>query len=312
MILLLHAERQANDKTIWILIDEPENALHADAQHYLRQFLEGIASSEKIQVIYATHSPAMLNPLKSRSIRLFTRTQKEGVPTSMVNNAPFEDNFYPVRTSLGLSPIDSLLYAPVTIIVEGKTEIYVLPEILLQLEEAGLAEFQGAREIISMCHFLIGGGSRFVYWCRIAQSQGAIPIFFVDADMKRRVEQAQVQKNCPSVAVISLQDTDEIEDIFLDQEIYFAALQDYFNDSSLTVQAFQEWLEKELENNPDFSRRPTSKQIEMWLSIKSSLSYRKPEIMRRAVQKITNVQEQVKIYPFQELMKALHEAIKRI
>lgn len=311
MVLLLDAQKKAQEETVWILIDEPENALHADAQHYLRQFLEDLAVSDKIQVMYATHSPAMINPLRAHSIRLFKRIQKNGIPTTIVDNTPYEENFYPIRASLGISPSDSLLYAPITVVIEGPTEQLVIPEILKRLEETGHATFEGVQRLLSLSHFLVGQGGSLDYWCRLAQSQGATPIFFVDADMRKRVEQARIREKCANVSIVDLGDSREIEDI-VDQEVYFAALQEYLEDPSLSTAEFQRWLSAASEERPNLSRMATSKKIEYWLvNAKGHTTYRKPQIMRLALQKITDIEQQIEIAPFEELVRAMRNAIQK-
>ena len=57
----------SGDQYVILYFDEPENSLHSDAQHAFRQVLEAVAQHEHIQVIYATHSPAMINPRPARS-----------------------------------------------------------------------------------------------------------------------------------------------------------------------------------------------------------------------------------------------------
>ena len=115
-----------------VLLDEPENSLHADAQHALRYRLEKLATQPKIQVIYATHSSCMINPSRARSLRLLSReVSPNGNPTTRVNNEPYEGGGYQlVRTSLGMSPADSLLYGAITVVVEGDTEELALARIL--------------------------------------------------------------------------------------------------------------------------------------------------------------------------------------
>src|SRR5262249_54336360 len=58
---VLIARRTTNSGHLYLLFDEPETSLHADAQHYLRATLESIAEDKYIQVVYATHSPCMIN-----------------------------------------------------------------------------------------------------------------------------------------------------------------------------------------------------------------------------------------------------------
>jgi len=108
-----------NDDYHVILVDEPEASLHADSQHLVRSLLESLGAQPRVQVIYATHSPSMVNVLRPHNVRLLERKRVEATATSIVANRPFEGGFQPVRASLGITPADSLLYAPVAIVVEG-------------------------------------------------------------------------------------------------------------------------------------------------------------------------------------------------
>jgi len=59
MVSIAKVDSQSDQ--VCILYDEPESSLHADAQHILRTLLENLATKENVQVIYATHSPSMIN-----------------------------------------------------------------------------------------------------------------------------------------------------------------------------------------------------------------------------------------------------------
>lgn len=68
-----------------VLYDEPEASLHSDAQHMLRRLLESVASHPTIQVVYSTHSPAMINTLRPQSIRVMERTCEGGKAVSALS-----------------------------------------------------------------------------------------------------------------------------------------------------------------------------------------------------------------------------------
>ena len=143
-----------------LLYDEPENSLHADAQHSLRRVLESYAQHPNIQIIYATHSPSMINPSRPKNLRLLTRVQTtEGVATTRISNKPYTDNnFQMIRASLGMSPADSLLYAPISVIVEGATETLGLNRLFRSLmKDAKNDLHRELHRLIGHIHFC---------WCR--------------------------------------------------------------------------------------------------------------------------------------------------
>ncbi len=69
-----------------ILYDEPENSLHADAQHVLRAMLEKLAAKENLQVIYTTHSPSMINSYHHTGLRLLKRARVNDRPHQLSNS----------------------------------------------------------------------------------------------------------------------------------------------------------------------------------------------------------------------------------
>ena len=260
-----------------ILIDEPENSLHADAQHVFRSFLEALAKRPTVQVIYATHSSAMINSLKCEGLRLLKRVNRDGKATTEIINHPVGDNFYPVRLSLGISPADSLLYAPITLILEGKTELRALPILLRRLANENISGFESVLELLSLTHVVDGHGDKFDKWCGMAESQGSKAVAFVDGDKQQRV--VQFKQQYPDIPIIELPPNTEFEEI-VPREGYFSSLAAVYGDD-LTVASFDEWLNK----NKQHTKRLFSKRIERWLDDEfPSLSYDKDEVMKHVTE----------------------------
>jgi ABC-type transport system involved in cytochrome c biogenesis ATPase subunit len=244
-----------------ILLDEPENSLHADAQHSLRRLLERLADSPLAQVIYATHSPAMINNMRPGAIRVVERKEQDGRPTSVVHNQAFRDNFHRVRSSLGITPADSLLFAPVTVIVEGPTEARCIPLLLEKLQRAGVAGFEDASDILSQSHFVDGTGDSYEYMVRVAKSHKVKPIVFLDGDKQRSA--AKVGAAHPDVAIVMLPPQKEFEDL-VPFDVYLAAAAKVVEGAPEPADArrsFDAWLATS-------NQRPewlTSKRVERWL-----------------------------------------------
>lgn len=260
---------------LFILFDEPENSLHPDAQHHFRSFLEDIAKDDNIQVIYATHSSSMINPFHCSGLRLIYRSNKNNTPLSLINNKPFEDNFFPVRSSLGLSPADSLLYAPIIVIVEGRTELIGIPIILKRLYDGKIKHFNNIDQLFSHTRFIDGQGDSFEYWCRFVLSQGCKPIIYVDGDKIRRIKQQKLQEKLPDVPIISLPEREEFEQIVPIKD-YFSALSKVL-EMNLKPTDFKEW-----EKTSSLSEKMlVTKKIERWLeTIDENLIYDKPQVMK--------------------------------
>jgi predicted ATP-dependent endonuclease of OLD family len=276
-----------------VLFDEPETSLHADSQHLLRRLLEDIAAMPRVQVVYATHSPSMINVMRPNSIRLFQRTVKEEKATTVIENQAFRENYYPVRASLGLTPADSLLYAPVTIIVEGETELLNLASLILKLAAARVAGFEDAEIVLAQTHILDGMGDRFGHLCRLARSQGATPVIFLDGDKRKHLPKFKVDGEC----VVILDDEDEFEQL-IPGSVYFQALADAIGGEGeqINEEAYRQWeASAELPSRMAFSKR-----VGRWLDSLDVAEPRKARVMSRAIELVSP--SQVKADRLRELL----------
>jgi energy-coupling factor transporter ATP-binding protein EcfA2 len=188
-ILIAFLSDGFTDRRRVLLLDEPETHLHPNGQHALRYYLEELSQHPNLQVIYATHSSAMVNPFKASSIRVVERVTENDRGRSVIREEAVDDNFLLVRTSLGVSPLDSLLYAPVCLLVEGPTEAHVLPRLLRHAlddaREPVLGEGMSIEQLLAFCHIVSGGGSNWPKWVRLIESQRAHAVVFVDGDMAK-------------------------------------------------------------------------------------------------------------------------------
>ena len=297
-----------------LIYDEPETSLHADAQHSFRRVLEGIADQPNFQVIYATHSPAMINASRPNRIRLFTRVRKDGIAMIRINNKPYTDeNFQMIRSSLGLSPADSLLYAPISVIVEGATETLGLNRLFRRLMKDPKNDLhQELHRLVGLVHFLGAEGSSFVRWAKMAKSQpGVKPIVFVDGDQISRAK--QVTDVYCDIPVISFEKTKEIEDI-VPREVYFEALSLYAASNNakcsvtLSLDEFTKW-------KADQSFQPSelfSKRVCKWYKEVCNYGLEKAEVMDKAIE-IVDLDDLYKsklddISKIDELIEAIREA----
>ncbi len=264
-----------------VLLDEPETSLHADAQHKLRKALENIAMNDRIQVVYSTHSPSMINPAFPERIRVLSRNRFGEIATSVISKPSYGENFQQVRISLGLTPADSLLYGLVTILVEGETEAKCLGVLLQHLENGGTAGFEGFANILESCHFVCGEGDSISYYCKLAAGQNARPIVFLDGDKPNVVR--KLNEECPEVPVISLPTQMEFENL-VPPARYIAALaadlQARGEDASeFSVEVFDEW--SRTAGLPD--RMMFSKRIDRWILERTGHSFTKHAVMEAAI-----------------------------
>lgn len=297
MLSFLLDEAYTNE-FVYVLIDEPENTLHADAQHILRRFLEELGKKENYQVIYTTHSPAMINPYSGNNVRLFTRGIVDGMPTTVVNNNPCINNFEPVRTSLGVSFADSLLFGEYTIVTEGKTEVKCLP-IIIKLISEKVEEFKYIADLLPELFILDGGGDSFDYWCRLIKQQGSKPILFVDGDKTKRVEALKKVNKLDGIPIFMLDVGKEFEDI-IPLEDYFNGLRKYTNEKRIQADSFLDWLSRA--NQP--KQKLISKKVDDWLlETFPDVDYDKPNTMKTALEDCDF--SKINIEPFEKLLREI-------
>jgi hypothetical protein len=249
----------------------------------------------------------MINTTRPESLRLLRRTQRGQKATTHIENAPVHDNYLPVRTSLGITPADSLLYAPLTVVVEGVTE-FCVPMILLKLGEAGAAGFQDVRPLLASAHFLDGRGDNYERMCRLAKSQGAKVILFLDGDKRRRVEQQKLREKHPDVAVVLLDPDMEIEQV-VPKDIYFSALgrvieEDAVETPEALAACFDAW--EEAAGLP--TRMMFTKRVERWLQDEfDGIGLDKARTMRRAVELVET--GDIQAGPFRELVSHMRRLL---
>jgi len=115
-----------------ILLDNPALELHVDGQRDIKSFLEEKVTSNA-QVIYVTHSPAMVDPFKPEQIRtveLISNNKGTKVSSRIIKNGGHIDILEPLRSAIGSSIGYSLIVDNYNILVEGSADKFLLEGIL--------------------------------------------------------------------------------------------------------------------------------------------------------------------------------------
>jgi hypothetical protein len=118
----LQNETGLHNETV-LLLDNPGLELHMDGQRDIKRFLEEKVALSS-QVIYVTHSPAMVDPFNLRQIRTVELLPNhEGTKVRCL--APLDkatDLLEPVRSAIGMSLASSLIFNNWNILVEGAAD----------------------------------------------------------------------------------------------------------------------------------------------------------------------------------------------
>jgi len=151
-------------KSIVVLLDNPGLEVHADGQRDIKRFLEEKLPSA--QVIYVTHSPAMIDPYRLEQIRKVELLgNKQGTKvTKLPLEYPHEfDLLEPLRSAIGASLVSSLMFNKYNVLVEGAADKPIL---------------EGAFEYLNpdfSKKVLINGS--------VAESNALLPRFYQDAHL---------------------------------------------------------------------------------------------------------------------------------
>jgi ABC-type ATPase involved in cell division len=165
----LKASATISDKPMVLLVDEPGVSLHARAQEDVLKVFEDI--KDKIQIIYTTHSPHLVDINKLHRVLAIQRDDLD----SLRSNTRILD---PLRLSAAtpdtLSPLQSIMGNPLAaegisserlnLIVNDIGTFYMLTAILHITGFKGKISLIPSTEVTSiplMCNILMGWGLRF-------------------------------------------------------------------------------------------------------------------------------------------------------
>lgn len=122
----------ASSSTVVILLDNPALELHVDGQRDIKKFLEEKIASNA-QVIYVTHSPAMVDPFKMeqlRTVELSSGNEGTKVSNNIIKKGEHVDILEPLRSAIGSSVGYSLIANNYNMLVEGKADKFFLEGVL--------------------------------------------------------------------------------------------------------------------------------------------------------------------------------------
>ncbi len=217
-----------------VLLDNPGLELHADGQRDIKRLLEEKLPSST-QVIYVTHSPAMVDPFYLEQVRTVEKHGNQ-VGTKVSNWAfkegPDADLLEPVRSAIGASLVTSLVFADFNILVEGAADKPIL--------EGAFAALHGqeARRV------LVNGSvaeSPEGFLPRFYQRSGLPFVICVDADSGGRELVRDLKKwGIPEANIVDLKKVFpdhpgkefELEDI-LSAEFYHMAVSETYPDKTV-------------------------------------------------------------------------------
>lgn len=136
---------EAGGRTTLLLIDEPELYLHPQAVEGVRSALHKLAMASGWQVVFSTHSPLMIDQHNVPDALLIRRGAETGTYAlprmrDAVQNA-INDSNHQAETLFALTHSTRILFSDCVLLVEGKTERQLLPNILTYITGQSPGEY---------------------------------------------------------------------------------------------------------------------------------------------------------------------------
>jgi len=184
--LSLWLELKALDTTnsdLVLLLDEPDQHLHVKAQNDILKLINKLASKGKRggdQIIYATHSPYLIETEHLNRIKLIINDEKKGtivedVITSKINTEYKRDALQPISNAIGLSVSDFSTLSKKNVLLEGVSDFYYfasMKKLLNKGEDYKFVPGIGVRQINNLTSLCIGYGLEWLAIIDDDPSQG--------------------------------------------------------------------------------------------------------------------------------------------
>jgi len=189
-----------------ILIDEPGLFLHAQAQKDILKKLEDSAS--ETQLIFATHSPYLLEAEKLNRIRLIHRTKKCGTKIeNKIHALADKETLTPILTAIGLELNSGIAHLDKikNVVIEGPSDFYYLE---------AFKRLQNKKDV----NFVFGGGAgNMPFVGTILHGWGCKVLYLYDNDKGKKDGEKNLKNNwlvSKDLILSVIENKGTIEDIF--------------------------------------------------------------------------------------------------
>lgn len=177
--LSLWLELRAQDNQypdLVLLLDEPDQHLHVRAQKDILKLINKLAKGNKTkgtkgdQIIYATHSPYLIEIDFLNRIKLVLNSEKlgtqvEDISTSKINTEYKRDALQPIADAIGLSVSEFSTLQKKNVLVEGISDFYyfmAMRKMLTRNTDYYFIPGIGVRQINNLISICIGYGLEWI------------------------------------------------------------------------------------------------------------------------------------------------------
>ena len=187
--IIFNAATQLELKNAILLLDEPGLHLHASAQADFLQLIKDL--SEHNQIIYATHSPFLIDPNHLEIVRICREDFQPG--SSEVTDKFWtgdDDSIFPLLSALGYQLSQSLFIGRDNLILEGITDYWYLATISERLRELGRNALIPKIKLSP-----VGGASKVYYMSVFMRGQKLGVVALLDSESEGRKVKEDLVKN---------------------------------------------------------------------------------------------------------------------
>lgn len=168
--------------TIVLMIDEPELCLHPQAVELLRESLL-LLSTQNFQVIFSTHSPLLIGHTHAlQTLMIYKDANNRTAARQKLQSAATALNAHPAQAEVvfSLQAASYLLFSEKVLLVEGKTEMMLVPPIYQLVRGYSYAHDKG-------CLVSGSSSSSLLPMMSILRAVGYAPKALADLDFAFRV-----------------------------------------------------------------------------------------------------------------------------
>jgi predicted ATPase len=166
--LTLESIKRPNDRSVFVIVEEPEAFLHPSAQRQFMQYLRRALSDRVDTAILTTHSPFIVDEARYEEIVL-VRNQRHFAPTEK------DANRASINTTLMTAGASEVFFARTVVFVEGEGDRAFFNSLFKRIKE----KISVSPELAGLVFQATGGCTFFAPWLRLARSyrQGGMDPF---------------------------------------------------------------------------------------------------------------------------------------
>ena len=169
-----------SDKPIVLLLDNPATTLHDEGKGEVLRFLQKMTDSGKLQIIYATHERALVDPWRLDRVLLVSKGDK-GTNIKILQQENRGDLLESVRRHIGSPAKYSLFGAPYTVFFEGISDMNYISAFNELLERKNEDHFE--RDVYSIN--AINGIDESVHFNTILKTYKTQYVIVVDSNSSK-------------------------------------------------------------------------------------------------------------------------------